>query len=105
MSAIGKGDWIQCVEELHCRCGCGPTPLRKDAVYVVESVCHLIADSPGVTLQDVPTPGSHHCFPLRLFKPLGGNSLAQTRKAPQDVLVNFGPYFKQPVPAGFEPWD
>ncbi len=85
MSAIGKGDWVQCVSVKGCHCGCGGATVRVDGVYVVESVCTHIPESPGLTLEGHPTPAPHHCYPANMFKPLGGNAKAVDRAAPAEL--------------------
>lgn len=115
MSAIGKGDWVQCIHDGNIgNPGEGWYPeeaIVAGRVYVVADCFTGPQNVPCVDLvgrsrhRSSEDYGERVGYAVRRFKPLGGNSLAQTRKAPQDVLVNFGPYFKQPVPAGFEPWD
>lgn len=70
---IGVGDWVECICARTCGCGCfpaGTSVLILGKIYQVETVCSHIEESPGLTLVEVSTPGDHHCFPARDFRPI-----------------------------------
>ncbi len=83
---IGPGDVVEVARVMICSCGCAPPPALGRR-FIVHEVCHHIKLMPGVVLADLPTPAPHHCWPLSMFRPIGGSR--------EEVLRQF----KQPTEA------
>lgn len=88
MNAVGKGDWVQCVDDSPCFDGEEyPRPhIRKDGCYCVERA--FLLDTPWGMSEvfylmglEAPDPdGDRAAFSVYRFKPLGGNAPAALKR-------------------------
>lgn len=69
MIDIQAGDVVVCVDAGECACGCSfRSPLKVGALYRVTAIVPDEYGIIGLTLREVPTPGTHTGFDVAFFR-------------------------------------